>query len=280
MANVIITGLPRAGSALASALLDSLPNTVSFNQPPAPMAVAQKPLETLPYCKWLVGDYVWTRRALLDQEPVCDFRAADGTPLLDGLFDARRKLKEPVQEGTADTPPEPEPVFFTKNGLDKDFILAMRHHTLFTSVLPTLVQFNHFKIIAVIRNPLDVFSSWGRLPQPLISRGNPHGIARFWPELLAIMESNLSQAECFVQLYEAYLGRYHELRDHIIIVKYEDLLEDPALLHKEFGAKDISSAILKLIEKRTHAHNTPQAASFRDAFRKYGVFTKLYYPNF
>lgn len=271
MPDVIVTGLPRAGSATVSALIDSLPDAVTFNLPVAPMRVADKPLEILPYCKWLVGDYLWTRRTLLNMEPVADFRAADGKPLLDGLFDPRRKVK--------DSTDEPDLVYFTKANLSNDFTLSMRHHTLFTSILPTLVKFSHFKIIATIRHPLDVLASWKGLPQPMITTSNPNGIARFWPEALALMETNASEVEKAVQLYDAFIGRYHELRDHITIVRYEDVVEDPAIIPKMFGAKEISATILELIEKSPQARITAETKIIRDAFKKYGVYTKLYYPD-
>lgn len=279
MPDVIVTGLPRAGSAVVSAIIDSLPDALSLNFPIAPMAVATKPLDIMPYCKWLVGDFVWTRRTILDLEPVSDYRGVDGRPLLDGLYDPRQKFKELSQENSAEAMKEPDVVYFTRSGLSNDFILAMRHHSLFTSILPTLVKFRHFKIIAVIRHPLDVLSSWQQLAHPVLARGTPPSIARFWPEALAIMESGLAQAERYAQLYEAYLGRYHELRDQITIVKYEDVIDDVAMIGRLFGGKEVAPPLLELIEKSPKARITAETKAYREAFRKFGVFTKHYYPD-
>jgi len=278
MPDVIVTGLPRSGSAMVSALIDYLPNAVSFNEPAWQMALAQKQLDTLPYCKWLTGDFVWTRRTMLNLEPVSDYRTTDGRPLFDGLYDPRQKMKESSENQGPEAVKEPDVVFFTKPGLTDDFILAMRHHTLFTSLLPTLVKFKHFKIIAVIRHPLDVLDSWRRMKQPFIGRGNPHGIARFWPEALAIAESSAEEVDRFVQLYDAYIQRYHEVREHIHIIKYEDVANDPAMVGRLFGL-DSPSAAAHLIEKNPRVMITAEAALLKERFHKYGVFTKLYYTD-
>ena len=272
MPDVIVTGLPRSGSAVASALIDSIPGAVALNLPPHPINVASKPLEVLPYCKWLYGDFAWTRRQLLEGKAVADYRAADGAPLLDGMFDPLRKTK-------ADAPDEQELVYFTKAKLAPDFILAMRHHTLFTSILPTLVQFGHFKIIAVIRHPLDVILSWRQLNTPVLSRQIQRSLISFWPEALSIIESGAGEPQKMVQLYEAYLGRYHELRQHVTIVRYEDLCEDPAIIHKMLGARSIGSSILERIELNERARISDEVRGYKKALRQYGVYSKIYYPD-
>jgi hypothetical protein len=279
MSDVIITGLPRAGSTIVSALIDTIPDAVSLNAPIAASAVAQRTYEVMPYCKWLVGEFVWTRRMFLDMEPVGDLRAPDGMPLTDGLYDPRQKFKELRVEGSDKPVQEPELTYFIRQGLSPDFTLAIRHHSLFTSILPSLVKFKHFKVIAVIRHPLDVLTSWRKLPKPVLGKGNPHGISRFWPEALAIMESKTEMADRMVQLYDAFLGRYHELREHIHIVKYEDILERPHLISKLLGTRAIPDEGLAMIEHRASTRVASEIKVFRERIRKYGVFTKLYYTD-
>jgi len=270
MPDVLVTGLPRSGSTLVSALIDGLPDAVCLNEPAwQPGLLSKHTLDILPFCKWLIGDYGWTRQLLLNQEPVSDFRATDGSPVLDGLYDLRQKRNDKD---------EPESVVFARPDLSPDFILGMRHHTLYTSILPTLVKFGKLKIIAVIRHPFDVLNSWRQLPMPLIGRGKPHGIARFWPEALAITEEKLEAADMLVQLYDAYIQRYHELREHITIVKFEDVIDDPTSVSRLFRL-EAASANTALIEKRARVLITAEVNVFRERLRKYGIYTKQYYPD-
>lgn len=270
MPDVLVTGLPRSGSTLVSALIDGLPDAVCLNEPSwQPGLLSKFPLDILPFCKWLSGDYAWTRQQIFMQEAVTDFRAADGSPLLDGLLDPMQKRND---KG------EPEGVVFLRPGLSADFILAMRHHALYTSILPTLVKFRQFKIIAVIRHPFDVLNSWRQLQIPLPARGRPHGIARFWPEALAIAEAKMEAADQMVQLYDTYIQRYHELREHVTIVKFEDVIDDPFLVSRLFGI-DTPSANAMKVEKRTRVLVTAEVNIFRERLRKYGVFTRQYYTD-
>jgi hypothetical protein len=269
MADIIVTGLPRSGSAVVSALLDYLPDTVCLNMPPWQNAYARQPLDILPFCKWLVGDFAWARRRLLDGEAVSDLRAADGAPLLDGMHDPR----QPRNEAGA-----PREVLFLRPGLSDQFHLGMRQTIIFTSVLPRLVKFRHFNIVAVIRHPIDVLSAWQRLPQPLLAPGNPPGIARYWPEALAIVNADAPEADRFAQLYELFIRRYHELGDQIHILKYEDVIDNPMVVSELVGAGTLSAAA-SMIENRPRIRDARTAEAFRDSLRKFGVFTKLYYPD-
>ena len=266
MPDVIVTGLPRSGLTVASALIDSLPNAVCLNEPPWQLVQARSMRNALPYCKWLVGDFAWQRLQLARQEPVRDFRAADGAPLLDGVRDARRLE---TREGKARS------VQFLRTPLEGDFILGMKHHTLYTALLPELVKFDHFNIIAVIRNPLDVIASWQSLPEPVIAKGNPPGILRFWPETVEAANEGVDR---LAQLYELHLARYHALAEHIHIVKYEDMIDDPMIISKFFGVKKIP-AIAKMIERKKPIRSASWADGVRKALRRYGVLTKVYYQE-
>src|SRR5688500_4200022 len=136
MPDVLVTGLPRSGLTLVAALIDSLPNAVCLNSPQAQGAQARKLHETIPFCKWLAGDFIWHRSRLLTHAPVKDYRAPDGSPLLDGLKDPRLQR---------DAAGDPVMSSLVREGLRDDFILAMKHDALYTCVLPTLVELQHFK---------------------------------------------------------------------------------------------------------------------------------------
>ena len=177
MPDFLVTGLPRSGLTLVAALIDSLPNAFCLNEPSRHLDLARRMPTTAAFCKWLAGDFIWTRAQLLRGETVMDRRASDGSPLLDMLHDPRPPRNE---NGSV------EPLPIRRPGLNGDFILAAKHHTVFTAMLPTLLKLDYFTVIAIIRHPLDVIASWQQLDRLPASRGNPAGIARLWPEAMAI----------------------------------------------------------------------------------------------
>ncbi|MDE3059397.1 MAG: sulfotransferase domain-containing protein [Pseudomonadota bacterium] len=270
MTDVILTGLPRSGATVVSALIDHLPQSVCLNSPDWHLENARRMSSRLAFCKWLVGDFFWQRLQLMRGEFIPDWRAEDGVPLLDGMHDPRQ-AKDDVTN-------EPLPISFTRPGLREGFILAMKHHTLYTALLPMLVRFNHFRIIAVIRNPLDVVASWQAMEKPPLRRGNPHGIARFWPEALTVMDAETNETDKFVQLYDLYLQRYYESREHIDILRYEDVVRDPGMVGRLFGRQRVPKSA-KLIEPRNRMHSQKNVERIRASLKKYGIFTREYYAD-
>jgi hypothetical protein len=267
--DVIITGLPRSGSTVVAALVDSLPDAVCLNMPAWHTAQARQIANPIPYAKWLAGDFLWTRQQLLQQVPIKDFRAADGSPLLDSIRDPRQPHLSSGKETS---------VPFTRPGLSKDFILGMKHHVLYSAVLPQLVKFDHFKIIAVIRHPLDVIASWQRLDGRAIFEGKMPAAARFWPEAARISASKGDPLERMIQLYDAHLERYHSLGDQIHILKYEDVVDDP-LIVSTLLSRDTLPTAANLIEFRPRVRINSVADDLRARFEKSSVFTKYYYPK-
>jgi hypothetical protein len=116
MTDVVVTGLPRAGTTLLCALIDSLEDAVCLNSPRRHNRLATLLPGPLPFSKWLAGDYLWTRLQLLQQDPIKDFRAADGSPLLDTMHDPRMIRNESG---------EPETMIFVRPGLSQDFLFGM-----------------------------------------------------------------------------------------------------------------------------------------------------------
>ncbi len=170
---------------------------------------------------------------------------------------------------------EPKAVPFTRPALPAQFTLAMRQTTLFTSILPMLVSFQHFTIIAVIRHPVDVCLSWYRMAQPLLSQGNPPGIARYWPEALEALAGG-SLPEQFAALYELYVQRYHELG--VTVLRYEDVMADPLTVSRMFGHEVLPAAAAQL-KPSARPRDVERARALEAALRRIGVFSKLYYPD-
>jgi hypothetical protein len=81
-----------------------------------------------------------------------------------------------------------------------------------------------------------------------------------------------------VQLYDAHLERYHQLRDKIHLVKYEEVIENPAIVSQLVGSAAISAAV-PMINPPPRIRVSSEAEELRALIKRYGVFTKHYYRN-
>lgn len=267
MSDIIVTGLPRSGLTVACALIDTLPNAVCLNNPPSHRLQARQLDTPLEFSKWLTGEFAWTRLQLQRGEPAEDFRSGDGAPLLDNIADPKRYM----QDNKA------VPVLFTREQLTPDFILGMKNSSLYTALLPTLVKFDHFTVIAVIRNPLDVIGSWQKFPDRMFAQGKVSpAVARYWDEALRISSLDSDTIDRMVQLYDAHLQIYYELQDKIQIVKFEDVIDDPLRIPAMLGRTDKPGAINR-IESRTRILNRNESEKLAERIRKTAVFTKHFY---
>ena len=262
MPDIVLTGLPRAGSAVLGALVDYLPDTLCLNAPAWHLTIARRLNSALPFGKWLIGDYAWQRLQLLKHNPVADHRAPDGTPLFDGLHEHMR----------TETP-------IVRESLSPDFTLAMRHTTLFTAVLPIITECMHFRIIAVIRNPVDILLSWQQHPEAQVAPGNPHALLNLWPEAHAIATSPMDELDRLAQMAELFFRRYHALQSHIEIIKYEDIVTNPALLCGMFGCDRLPANTVR-IAAPPMARMADKVEPIRTALRKYGACMKEFYNEF
>jgi hypothetical protein len=179
----------------------------------------------------------------------------------------------PMTEGS-----EGNPVYFTRPKLTKHFTLGMKHHALYTALLPKLAELEKFNIIAVIRHPLDTIASWQKTGKHAIAQGKLPAAARFWPEAARISASKENKLTRMVQLYDAHLERYHQLRDRIHIVKYEEVIENPAIVSQLVGSGAMSAAV-PMINPPPRIRVSSEAEELRALIKKYGVFTKYYYSK-
>lgn len=270
MPDVLVTGLPRSGLTLAAALIDSLPNSVCLNSPQIHGAQARKLKEAIPFTKWLAGDFVWQRSRLSTQDPINDYRAEDGSHILDGLKDSNQLRNE---DGS------PKLSSLVRSSLEGDFLLAMKHDALYTCLLPTIVQLEHFNIIAIVRHPYDVITSWQSFPDELIGQGKIPFARGYWPEAALIdPDKEIDLLDRMVQIYDLFLQRYHQHRAQIKVIKYEDMIDDPSIISKAVG-RDITPPAASKIVRNTQIRKADLHDKMRERFKKFGVFTRYYYPD-
>jgi hypothetical protein len=260
--DIIVTGIPRSGTTLTAALIDSLPDTVCLNEPLWHTArVAATPED---FAKWLIGDFTQLRGKLQRGEPVPDRRAPSG--------EAVTNYYKPGQqmENTFEVVP------LTRAGLSGRFTLAIKHNGPYLAVLKPLVDLDYFTVIAIVRHPVEAIASWRALSLP-ISRGEMPNATPYWPQMAEVCRSPIDLLEKQVKMYDLMCRRLHHLREHIHIIPYETLIRRPDSLCDALGVK--ADLATKLIDKPKRHLAEDEAAMIAQALKRHGRFYREFYPD-
>ncbi len=272
--DVLVTGVPRGGTTLVGALLDSLPDTLCLSEPPwhwhrstgGKLDIGPDPTGQV-FAKWLVGDFVDLRRRLLAGEVVLDRRESNNRPVTNYHAAGHDEQTQATPKLTL------RPVIASR--LEEGFMLAVKHNGPYLTALKALVELDHFTIVAVVRHPVDVIHSWQSLNLP-VSRGKMHDAARCWPEMAeATGHGDLLERQ--VRIYDLICQRLHEYRDHLTILRYEDVLADPTLVSQSVGHPKAPDR--ETVGLPTRRVNTRQRMEIEDALIKFGRHFKRFYPN-
>jgi hypothetical protein len=102
------------------------------------------------------------------------------------------------------------------------------------------VQAGRYRLVALVRDPVALLLSWRSLNLP-ISRGRLPAGERFWPELRSLGEAELELTEKQIRICDLLFGRFLRWADHVAILRYEDLVADPASLLRAAGITETSS---------------------------------------
>jgi hypothetical protein len=132
-------------------------------------------------------------------------------------------------------------------------------------------------VIAVIRHPFDVIQSWRSLGKVrAIANGKLPQAAKYWSEIGRIAMEEGDELDRMIQIYDAFCQRYFELREHIEIVRFEDLRENPMMASDMFGIKKLSPAAA-LIENRPRILLREDTNVLKQKFKRFGTHTKEFY---
>ena len=230
--NVIVTGIPRAGTTLTAALLDALPNSVCLNEPAWHNAKAAPHAEG--FVQFIAQDFVRLRAMLLAKTPVPDRRGANGEAITNYFSRANDGA---MKSEFVDYP-------LVRSGLRSDFTLAIKHNGPYLAVLPELIASKQFKILAVIREPLAVISSWRRLQLP-ISRGDMPNAKPYWRELRMLIDTPMPLLEKQVRMYDLMRDRIHQHEADMTVIRYEELIQKPQWVAEAMGAKTVVPELIK-----------------------------------
>lgn len=226
--NLLVMGMPRSGTTLLAALIDSAPDAVCLSEPPLPRA--DKALDPVEFSDLLADDVAAVRRRIAAGEPVTDLRGARGERLTNYLAreaGAARAVATPRARSAGVS--------------SADCTLAIKHNARFLAALPALRARDGWRTVALVRQPETAFAAW--LASGLsIARGR--FAVRAWPETAAIAaDPTLALPERLAGVYAA-IARRLAAAPPWRLVRYEALLADPAATLAAIG---IAGADLSLV---------------------------------
>ena len=270
--NIIITGIPRSGTTLTAALIDSLPNTVCLNEPA--WQTAKKHSSPQAFARWLAEDFVEVRQKLLRGDPIPDSRSHEGLAVTNYYRPGNK-----INHGNKTHPMENtyRIVPFTRPGLTRDFTLAIKHNSPYLAVLKPLIDLECFTIIVIIRHPVEVIHSWRSLTLP-VSEGKLPNAEPYWPQMAQLARTPMDLLEKQIRIYDLICKRIYHLCKDVHILTYEDLIQSPHRLCEHIGVT--GNMATNLIERKKNIH-VPEAERelIVQALKKYGEYFVHFYPE-
>ncbi|HET9218757.1 MAG TPA: sulfotransferase [Terriglobia bacterium] len=267
--DLILTGIPRSGTTLLTAMVDSVPHAVALNEPQWQREWVLRNRQgttAKDFAAWLSTDFVETRRKLLDGEPILDRRLRDGSAVTD--YYRRRSISRRSNEAFQLVP-------LVRPDLQPDFILAMKHTGLYLGVLGELLELRQFQIIAILRHPVGVICSWNDVPIPL-GEGKMPGAAVYWKEMDDLTRSGRPVLQKQVAIYDLICRRIHDFRDRLRIIRYEDLVQNPNILGAELGC-DLRNYAPRIENRKLSFYY--KVSAVEEALRLHGRSYRYFYPD-
>ena len=263
--DLIVTGIPRAGTTLLAACVDSLEDAVCLSEPEWQALWSQETKDRLEYIARLSEDFDRVRHILQDGASVPDRRRDDQAPVTDYYR----------QPGAAGAKYEVQQL--NRVGLSKDFLLGMKHNAHYTCVLDELLDEDRFHVLAIIRHPVATIQSWRSLPIP-IREGRLPAAERFWPEIAALWQDTNDLLEVQVRIYGLFCQRFWENSGRLTVIRYEDLLSDHGLVEKLFDRKYVRDILIDGT-RQCDAENLEESSQIRKLVQTHCPVVREYYPD-
>ena len=193
--NLLVTGLPRSGTTLLAALVDSAPDAICLSEPP--LRLAKPHVEPAAFTRAMRTEFAETRARLMAGLPLEERRGPAGERLTNYLV-REGERKEPMLIASMQPVIRHRPVA-------ADVILALKSNAAFLSALPELAASDEFECAAILRHPRAIFASW-------LTSGMPIAQGLFaihrWPAMAAIAaHTELTDAEKLAHVYDTAVRR-------------------------------------------------------------------------
>jgi hypothetical protein len=238
MSNIILTGIPRSGTTLAAAILDNTSNCFCLSEPDSHRELMDSSSSKDDFVNSLELEFLSIRSKLLAGIEVPDKRMADGSAVTN-YFSAPSITNHRSAAYTLKK--------VGRNNLTEDFALGIKHNALYAAVLPEILSSNKFKVVILVRNPMDVVASWRSLDLP-VSQGFLPAADRYWPEMRELTHSAMPLLDKQLFIYELMCSRFLSFTDQACVVRYENMVERPEILLHAAGISGKVIATKNLIQ--------------------------------
>lgn len=223
---LLIVGIPRSGSTLTAALVDSLENSLCLSEPEKLFSTSSFNSKN-DYVDSVIDLLTKVRQKVRDGEAILDRRNPDGTP-------TTNYVKNIV---SGDRVFQPEKHLVRTSEYDAETMLvAIKHNVPFLSVLSELVA-TGVPIVGVVRNPVPTILSWHETKLPVASGFMPSA-EKFWKEINMIFDQSENSEAGWASIYDAFCVRL--LSAGVPIIKYENIIDDNEYIEELLGRKAIS----------------------------------------
>ncbi len=260
---LLLVGIPRSGSTLLGALLDSLDDTLCLSEP-RELFIRPEARDRGAYVDSVVAMLAETRRKVLAHEPIEDRRNADGsatTNYVRSFFGLWRRFKPP--RGLVDT-----------SRYDADVLVAIKHNVPFLAVLPELVE-RGLPLLGIVRHPVPTILSWVETQVPVAAGYMPSAEA-FWPELNRLFPASRTPEEGWARLYEAFCARL--VACNVRVMRYEEIIADVGQLERLVGRKTVRAVPIVPRGLDSYAGGV-RVERLKAALRAHGRALLTFYPD-
>ena len=233
--NLVVTGLPRSGTTLLAALMDSCASSVCLSEPSLPCASTG--VTCADYAARLHDDFQVFRARIAAGEAVADLRSATGERVTNYLSSADR---------SDDRTMIAEQVAAVRSGMSPDFTLAVKQNGPFLAALHEIVATGAYQCVGLVRHPRDVLRSWFNSTVFPIGSGRLPAAEKRWPEFAAITQGAMTLPEKMAHIYETLVERLVTSR-LFALLRYEEVIRDPGATMRRL---DLVDGELGLVARR------------------------------
>lgn len=263
--SIVVTGIPRGGTTLLGSLISSLENSYCISEPMAveeQLKISTTPEEFLEYIRAYFAEQ---RLHILTTGTAVNRIAKDGRPITN--YFRRIGNSAMVNEYV-----EAQESVIVR---DENFFLALKHNAHFLSILPNLCNALDISVLGILRHPIPTILSWRSLNLPISKGRLPNG-EKFWPELFEVACSNQDVLVKQVLIYELIATRLLAFREHLHLLFYESLVNDPGQLNIILNQKYIESSVVKN-SNRNNEYNWKEVDKISDVLKSHAPNTlKIY----
>ncbi len=207
---ILLSGIPRSGTTLCCHLLNRFENTIALHEPIDPGSFSRDKLEAIE----IVRSFVFDTRAQILSVGSAPSKQRDGHIPDNPVARVDGNRIETVSVGK---------VSFNKP-LTENFRMVVKHNALFTALGEELRA--HFRLFALVRNPLSILASWRSVELPVGEGRLPMG-ERFSSELSRALSSEGDLLNRQLMILTWFFDSYRKLQPELLLT-YEELVETDA----------------------------------------------------